>query len=99
MSRINQSAANVRMNYDEITGKFSLQSQATGFVNKIRIEGEADSVLTFWASTLTNRQEEGGQDAIYTMNGTKIHSADNTITKNGMTITLNQTHQKYRWYN
>lgn len=95
MSRITTSSAGVKMTYDEITGKFQLISENTGHVHKIKFDNDATN--HFFATFGLSREEaisEGGEDALFKMNGETLSSFTNTINKNGISLTLNQTHSE-----
>lgn len=95
MSKITTSAAGVKMTYDEITGKFQLISENTGHVHKIKFDNaETDQFFANFGLSKNEAISEGGEDALFKMNGELLSSFSNTINKNGISLTLNQIHNE-----
>lgn len=93
MSKVSLSGAGVKMTFDEFNGKFQLIAENTGFVHRIKFDDDATNAI--FEKFGLNREDavsEGGEDALYTLNGQTMSSFSNTVNKNGISLTLNQLH-------
>ncbi|MGE6577511.1 flagellar filament capping protein FliD [Paenibacillus xylanexedens] len=88
------SKANVTAKYDEISGKLIINSKTSGTEGKVDINsgaGNDNTVLNLFnpagSAGLLNAKE-AGQDAILFVNGKKFESASNTVTINGVQLTI-----------
>lgn len=89
--KVNESSAGITMFFDEHTKKITMTRKETGNFNTDGNEiffsgGVINKVLNF-----ENSNEEGGQNAIFTINGLETERNSNTFSMNGVTITLKQT--------
>lgn len=86
--------ANVTAKYDEISGKLIINSKTSGTAGKVDINsgaGNDNTILNLFnpaGSTGLLNAKEAGQDAILFVNGKKFESASNTMTINGVQLTI-----------
>ncbi|MFB5660990.1 flagellar hook-associated protein 2 [Alteribacillus sp. HJP-4] len=89
---INQSDVGVNAFYDEFSGQMSLTRSETGEFSE---DGAPE--MSFNGSFLTDvlnldeAEEQGGQNAQFTMNGIETERRSNTFTENGVEFTLKDT--------
>lgn len=95
MDEINSSDANVKMSYNSLTDKFTLESKETGASSKISITNTTGNL--FGASSyinITDTSVQNGQDAIFYLNDdTKtnpIKRSSNVFTIDGVTFSLKE---------
>lgn len=88
ISKVNNSAAGVKMTYDDLNDKIIFTTKNTGSSSKLELQEAAGGLLsklgiptgTLW-----------GQDAEVNIDGNVVYSGSNTVTTNGVTYTLKQT--------
>ncbi|MDN8590784.1 flagellar filament capping protein FliD [Paenibacillus sp. 11B] len=92
------SKANVTAKYDEISGKLIINSKTSGKDGKVEIDPDANTnntVLNLFnpKDTTTDliKQTVEGKNAFLFVNDKKYESASNTITINGVQLTLEKT--------
>ena len=91
INKVNASQVGVTMFYDSFSDKLSLTRKESGDFNKggqeINTTGTfINDVLQFGTSG-----EDGGQNAVFTINGLTTERTSNTFSMNGVTFTLKQT--------
>lgn len=79
--------AQVTLNYDELTDRFTLVSDVYGSAANINV---AETGNFFAALGLTPATETAGRDAQIKFDGTLVTRSSNTITVNGINLTLNR---------
>ncbi len=80
----NDPDANVKISYDDVTDKFTINAKTTGMGNNIKLD-EASS--TFLSSMVLTDSKQG-QDAVVVLDGQTITRSTNSITSNGITYNL-----------
>lgn len=92
IDKINKSKANVKITYDSLSDKFTMESTKEGSANNIVLDN-ADT--TNFLSNLGITDGAGrtkGENAQLSINGTTITKESNTFNFDGAVITLNETH-------
>jgi flagellar hook-associated protein 2 len=94
VNQINDSNANVKISYNELTDKFEMTSKISGAGQRIEILEENSN---FFAAIGILDQEgemniEEGKDAIALIDGQKVTRSTNTFTVMGVSYTLNKEH-------
>lgn len=94
MAEVNASSVGVSMFYDEHTDKVAVQRKETGNFNQ-NIDVALGNEMIFNGDFFTNvlhlkeGGEQGGENALFTINGLETERNSNTFNINGVTITLN----------
>lgn len=80
------SKANVDISYSQLTNKFSISSKNEGMLSKVSAKDVTGSFLStlFGTSTI----EATGEDAVVTINGTKVSKPTNNFTIDGVNYQL-----------
>ncbi|HEY9062150.1 MAG TPA: flagellar filament capping protein FliD [Pseudobacteroides sp.] len=80
----NDTDAKVKITYDDVTDKFTIDAKRLGAGNNININEASSSFLA--SMNLTDLRQ--GQDAIVVLDGQTITRSSNSITSNGVTYNL-----------
>lgn len=92
ISTVNSSDAGVTMSYSDISDTFTLTSNSTGAGDNIVIEETSGNLMTaFGLTTDAGATVTAGTNAILSVNGQQIVRSSNTITVEGVSVTLNET--------
>lgn len=98
MEKINSSDMGVKLSYNSITEKFTLESAETGANSAISIgSGDADDKTTailndiFGIDTSNTADYQKGQDSIFTIDGVQTSRSSNDVEVDGLTFTINST--------
>ena len=96
--KVNESDAGVTMLHDSFTGKMTLTRKETGDFNPDDSEGRKAEIVVGGAfiKNILNfdndiGKENGGQNAIFTINGLDTERHSNTFEMSGVTFTIKQT--------
>ncbi|CAM3692724.1 flagellar filament capping protein FliD [Cohnella lubricantis] len=84
MSKVNSSAAGVRMTYDSVTDSFAIASKSTGAASKVEVSGDLMKALGFGSSN----SSASGTDAEVVIDGTVSHRSSNSFTVDDISYTL-----------
>ncbi len=90
MDKINKSDAGVKISYDALNDKFSMQATQTGKGQDVNISDEEGNVLSamFGTTDLSAVSKEEGKNAVIAIDGTVLERSTNTFDVSGMTIRL-----------
>lgn len=80
----NDTYANVKIAYDDVTDKFTVNAKTTGAGNSIRTEEASSTFLSAMNLTVSKQ----GQDAVVVLDDQTITRSSNTISSNGITYNL-----------
>lgn len=100
MNKINSSDAGVKMSYNDLSDKFSIESSSSGEGFDIAIEGDDEGLFaklgfTMSGDSLDASSVKAGQNAIVNIDGVTVERANNDFTYNGMNISLKSTTGNY----
>lgn len=87
LQKVNSAGLSATMSYDSLSDKFSLTATKEGLANQMTLSAELKSKLKLDGGVHT-----AGEDAVLRMNGVDLIKSENTFTVNGVTVTLNATH-------
>ena len=94
ISTVNSSDAGVTLSYSDITDKFTISADSEGAGQNIVLsDTEGSNLLTalgLTSDSATTPVETAGQNAILTVNGTRIIRSSNDFTVNNVTLELNE---------
>ena len=86
MKKINTSSAGVKMTYDKLKETFTLQANAEGANNKLKLDTNADDLF----AEMTLNKTQSAQDAKIKINGVETTRESNNFSYNGVSFTLNE---------
>ncbi len=78
--------AGVTLTYSSLTGRFTLQTKATGITAQIECQDMAGNFLS--AIGIDTAQTARGEDAVLTINNQRVYRSSNTFTIDGITYSL-----------
>lgn len=90
INKINNSNANVKLSYSEISDKFTLSSNKEGSSNNIIMNEESRNIFLKLGINGSHREE--GKNAKLNIDGEDVVTDSNTLCINGLNITLNKLH-------
>ncbi|WP_280769531.1 flagellar filament capping protein FliD [Salipaludibacillus daqingensis] len=91
IKQMNSSSTGINVFYDAFSDKVSVSRTQTGNYNEGGNEMTFSGDFFSKALSLNNANEQGGTNAVFTVNGLETHRQSNTFTMNGVTMTLQGT--------
>lgn len=101
MNKINSSGAGVKVSFDDLSGRFKMQSESTGAGFDIKVEGDDEGLFSKLGfamnadGTLNQSTVKQGQNAIVNINGVTVERANNNFSYNGLKLSLKATTGTY----
>lgn len=96
MAKINDSDAGVKMSYNGVTGRFTMESAEEGAMNEISFGSDANTQQFLQAvgfadstGTLVTRSSVA-QDAVFSIDGVQTSRSSNTVELDGLKFTINK---------
>ncbi|MGI6113391.1 MAG: flagellar filament capping protein FliD, partial [Mahellales bacterium] len=78
--------AGVTLTYSSLTGRFTLQTKATGYTAQIECRDTVGNFLS--AIGIDTAEVARGEDAVLTIKGQRVYKSNNTFTIDGITYSL-----------
>ncbi|WP_250278531.1 flagellar filament capping protein FliD [[Clostridium] colinum] len=97
MNKVNSSEGGVKISFNEVTNRFTLQSSQSGSSGNIQINDQAtkDFLKNITKIDVENKESNAkyikGQDAEFEIDGIKTTRPSNDVTMNGISFTINGT--------
>ncbi|MDR3644652.1 MAG: flagellar filament capping protein FliD, partial [Clostridia bacterium] len=90
ISTINAADAGVTLSYDSLSDKVTAQATTGGAAGEIDLDDNSTGFFTTLLGPESGRTPTPGQDAIVSIDGTKITRSSNNFTVSGVTYNINQ---------